>query len=523
LNPGLTLRRWSLTGLILLLVAVGVVASPWVGLWLQTLTRVKLDRYMAASMLMSFLLGICILLGGLGAFKGKERLSLAGGGLCLAGALLYRAFSALLGAWRGVDVWLVMAGIFMLLDGIAPDRLRAIAHWRRKKEMEEGEGPRDPFEELLAKLRAVEADLERLWRTPAGGKELEAKLSEARRVRGELHRMATGQPQLQARLRRESYKAMGLRRLLEVFLSLNAESMDPTIHGGKVVYKPALEALDVSPDYVLEQLERLAETGILIKRFRDKVLSCPRCGHYSEVITHYKCPKCASRDIDAVKLLEHLTCGTVHEKSRYMTAGGGYVCPKCGVEVNLDALRVVGVTYKCNSCLETFSDPLQYVYCRNCGSEFSMKEADFANTYTYALNPKFRGEVVAAIYTSALTSIFAEEGFRVEAPALLKGKAGLPMEFTVAAEKNGLRLALDLIHSDRDVGLEEVLPSTAKFNDLEYAEPILVAIPGMRREAAEFTASKGINCITGVGLEEVKSKLKGLLQALARRDEPSPK
>ncbi|MGC8962228.1 MAG: hypothetical protein ACP5K1_07315, partial [Candidatus Bathyarchaeia archaeon] len=126
--------------------------------------------------------------------------------------------------------------------------------------------------------------------------------------------------------------------------------------------------------------------------------------------------------------------------------------------------------------------------------------------------------VVAAIYTSALASVFAEEGFRVEAPALLKGKAGLPMEFTMAAEKDGLRLALDLIYSDRGISLNEVLPSTAKFNDLEYAKPILVAIPGMMKEAAEFTASKGVNHITGAELEEVKAKLRALLQALTRQD-----
>ncbi|MEM3678018.1 MAG: hypothetical protein QW176_07730 [Candidatus Bathyarchaeia archaeon] len=515
MTRGVGLRRWSLTGLILLVLAVALVASPWMRLWLQALARTRLDRYMTASLLMSLLIGVCILFGGLGAFKGKVRLSLIGGGLCLVGALLYRVFSAIMGAWRGVDIWLAMAGVFMLIDGVAPEHLKSLTLRGRKKGMREEAKPRDPFEELLDRLRALDEELERLWRTPGHGG-LEAKLMEARRVRMELHRMALGQPQLQARLRREAYNTEPLRRLLEVFLGLNVEGMDPTIQAGKIIYKPAMEALDVNPSYVLEQLERLAEEEILVKKFRDKVLTCPRCGYYSEVIMHYKCPKCASRDIDAVKLLEHLTCGTVHEKSRYAMGGSGYTCPKCGAEVNLDALRVVGVTYKCNSCLETFSDPLQYVYCGNCGGEFSLKEADFTNTYTYALNPRVREEAVAAIYTSALASILAEEGFRVEAPALLKGRSGLPMEFTMAAEKDGLKLAIDLLHSDRDAGLSEVLPSTAKFSDLDDVEPILVAIPGLRGEAMEFASSKGVNCIAGAGLEEVKAKLKGLLQALGR-------
>ncbi|MGC8962250.1 MAG: hypothetical protein ACP5K1_07430, partial [Candidatus Bathyarchaeia archaeon] len=311
MTRGLGLRRWSLTGLVLLVLAVALVASPWVRIWLQTLARVRLDKYVAASLLMSIDIGACIILGGLGAFKGKARLSLAAGGLCLTGALLYRAFSILMGAWRGVDVWLAMAGVFMLLDGIAPERLKSLTLKGRRKKMEGEEAkPKDPFEELLRRLRTLEEELERLWRTP-NHKGLEAKLVEARRIRRELHRMAAGQPQLQARLRREAYDREPLRRLLEAFLSLNVEGMNPTIQAGKVIYKPAEEALDVSPGYVLEQLERLAEDEILVKKFKDKVLTCPRCGYYSEVIMHYKCPKCASRDIDAVKLLEHLTCGTV--------------------------------------------------------------------------------------------------------------------------------------------------------------------------------------------------------------------
>ncbi|MEM2123259.1 MAG: hypothetical protein QXE79_06445, partial [Candidatus Bathyarchaeia archaeon] len=168
MNPIHGLRRWSLTGLILLVLAVAIVATPWIRLWLKAVSHIKLDKYMTASMFMSLLIGGCILFGGLGAFKGKTRLSIAGGGLCLIGALLYRVFSTLLGAWRGVDVWLIMAAAFMILDGVAPDRLKTLTLWRRKKGMEREAKPKDPFEELLEKLRILDSELERLWRIPGG-------------------------------------------------------------------------------------------------------------------------------------------------------------------------------------------------------------------------------------------------------------------------------------------------------------------------------------------------------------------
>ena len=504
-----------MTGLVLLVVAVIIVASPWVDLWIQWLSQMKMDRYMAASTIMSILIVVGGFFGGLGAFKEKLKYSMIGGGVCLAATLFYWAFTAYLGVWRGVDIWLIMAGGFMFADRFVSDRPRALILWRRGRRVKEI-APKDPFEGLLEQLEGLEEELERLWRNPAEAEMLEAKLSEARKVREELLRMAEDRPNLLARLRREAYRTKPLQRLLEVFLSHEAQSLEPIVEEGNIVYKPAEEALDVSPRYVLELLERLAELEILVKRFNDKVLNCPKCGYFSEILMHYKCPKCASRDIDMIKLLEHLTCGTVHEKSRYLK-GDRYVCPKCKVEVTPDALRVVGVTYKCNSCGETFSDPLEFVYCRNCGSEFSLKEGEFTNTYTYELNLRLKEEIITAIYTSALASILVEEGFKVKVPALLKGKARLPLGFSIAAEKGELRLAVDLIHSDKKVKLHDILPSVAKFNDLEYAESILIAIPEMDGEAIEFLESKKISRITGQELEEVKIKLRELLQTLRTR------
>lgn len=508
------MRRWSLTGLVLLIVAVIIVASPWVSLWIRWLSQVKVDGYIIASTVMSILIGVGGLFGGLGAFKERLKYSMIGGGICLAAMLFYRIFMAYLGAWRGVDIWLIMAGGFMFADRFVSDRLRALLLWRRERRVKEVK-PKDPFEGFLEQLKGLEEELEGLWRNPAEAEMLEAKLSEARKVRAELLKMAEGRPDLLARLRREAYRTKSLQRLLEVFLSHEAQSLEPIVEEGNIVYKPAEEALDVNPRYVLELLERLAELEILVKRFNDKVLNCPKCGYFSEIIMHYKCPKCASRDIDMIKLLEHLTCGTVHEKSRYLK-GDRYICPKCKVEVTPDTLRVVGVTYKCNSCDETFSDPLEFVYCKNCGSEFSLKEGEFTNTYTYTLNLKLKEEIITTIYISALTSILTKEGFKIETPAILKGKAQLPLDFSIAAEKGELRLVMDLIHSDKEVKLHDILPSVAKFNDLEYAKSILVAIPKISGEAIEFLESKEINYITGQELEEVKIKLRGLLQALGR-------
>lgn len=501
------MRRGSLTGTVLLLVAVIIVVVPWI-------SQLEMDRYTIASTVMAVLIGVGAFLGGLGAILERKIFSIVGGGICLGAAVIYRLFIPYFGAWQNVDVWLIMGGAFMLLDSVIDRsilsvRLKTVFDWRNKRMKK----PKDKDEELFERLGNLEDELEELWRSSANKKKLEAKLSEVKRVRTEVLQKADSQPELLERFRKETYKAKSVQTLLGVFLSLDESGLNPTVEGGDIIYKPAEEVLNVGSQYVRELLERLAEPEILVKKFEDKVLDCPKCSFHEETVVHYKCQKCASRDIEMIKLLEHLACGIVHEKTRYLKEGK-YICPKCSIDVNPNALRTVGVTFKCNSCTATFSDPIEFVYCKHCGGEFSMKEAEFTNAYGYNSNPNLKEEIITSIYTSALVAILKDEGFTVEENCFIKGKSEQSLCFTLVARRKDSMLALDLIHIEKGVKLNDVLTSVAKFDDVTKAKPVLVALPSLTKEAINFLSVKGISTITGLELDNIKEEFKALLNSL---------
>jgi hypothetical protein len=495
-------RRGSLAGVILLFIAAIIVAAPW-------MSMPKLDRYIISSIILSILIGVGGFIGGFGALKDKGKLSLIGGGICFGAVIFYRLFIQYLAAWRGVDIWLVIGGAFMLMDQLVFDRVKDVQFLSSKKRDEQQ--PKDPLEYMIFQLKKLDDELEILWRDPTQTETLKNKLSEAKHIRSELLHKSETHPKLIPRLREEVYKIEPIQILLDTFLRQGEAALNPTVQGGNIEYDLAAKVLNVSPHYVLEHLERLAELDILIKTFDDKILDCQKCNYYSETITHYKCTKCASRDIEMIKLLEHLACGIVHEKSRYQK-GNDYICPKCKIDVNLDALKTVGVTFKCNACNETFSEPLEHVYCTNCKREFSLKEVEFINAYDYTLNPKLKEEIIKALYISTLTTTLKEEHFEIETPGILKGKAQLALNFTIVAKKASITIALELLHSEKGVSLSDILPSVAKFDDVEYVKPILIAVPTLIGEAGEFLSSRKISYIAEKELEQMKIQLKALLK-----------
>ncbi len=505
------MRSGGLTGTVLLVVAVTIVVLPWV-------SRLKLDTYAIASVILAISIGVGISLGGLGALKEIWKLSIIGGFVCLGATVFYRVFIRYLGAWRGVDIWLIMGGTLMLLDRfidrtVVLELLKPSKLWMGIRMSKKKKKSREPSEEYIDRLRSIDDELNEIWEKPEEAKQLEAKLSEVKQIRRQLIKMAESKPDLMTRLRSETYRAEPVQALLNVFLKLGESGLKPAIEGGGIIYNQAEESLGKNPRYVTDYLEYLAETDIVRRRFEDKVLACPKCDYFSETIVHYKCQKCASRDIEMIKLLEHLACGTVHEKSRYLK-GERSVCPKCGVDVDLNALKIVGLTFKCNSCDDTFGEPLEFIYCKNCGGEFSMREAEFSNAYGYAYNPKLKDEIITAIYTSMLASTLREEKFELAETSVLEGKAKQPLNFTIVAKRGNLNLAIDLIHSEKGVRLNETLPSIAKFDDVKYARAVIVAIPSISDEAKGYLSSRGVSCISGPELEELKMHFGALLKSL---------
>ena len=61
--------------------------------------------------------------------------------------------------------------------------------------------------------------------------------------------------------------------------------------------------------------------------------------------------------------------------------------------------------------------------------------------------------------------------------------------------------------------LQDILPSVAKFDDVEYAKPFLIALPQINDEARNFVESKRISYIASANLDDVKMQFKVLVES----------
>ncbi len=130
-------------------------------------------------------------------------------------------------------------------------------------------------------------------------------------------------------------------------------------------------------------LENLARLDILHKEFYDSVSVCPSC--YSTIITlHSRCPKCKSHNIDKTSLTEHIPCGFIDQRNKYV----GNICPKCGERLIEGQFRNMGRWFVCRDCGERFEDPEYDLNCRSCGKGFSIKEAQLSEIPKFSSEPK---------------------------------------------------------------------------------------------------------------------------------------
>ena len=116
------------------------------------------------------------------------------------------------------------------------------------------------------------------------------------------------------------------------------------------------------------KLEELAASGLLRRRFFERLFVCGQCGS-SRMMAREVCVKCRSSHIETLPLLHHYSCGFQGAQPLFQK-GDGYHCPKCA-----KPLRHYGVDYdkpgtafECQSCHDAMSEPDVYFVCADCGS-----------------------------------------------------------------------------------------------------------------------------------------------------------
>ena len=222
--------------------------------------------------------------------------------------------------------------------------------------------------------------------------------------------------------RREAYIEPKTRQLLrELIQCEDKDQIIPKYNPGLgFVYQlteqktNAPEMSNISKDF----LENLARLDILHKEFYDSVSVCPNC-HSTIMTLHNRCPKCKSHNIDKTSLTEHIPCGFIDQRNKYV----GNICPKCGERLIEGQYRNMGRWFVCRDCGEKFENPEFDLNCRSCGKSFSIKEAQLSEIPKFSLNSNRKKEIrqnVASL--ESFRELLVDLGFSVEIPGLAIGR-----------------------------------------------------------------------------------------------------
>ena len=314
--------------------------------------------------------------------------------------------------------------------------------------------------------------------------------------------------------RREVYIEPKTRDLLrELIQCEEAEDIVPRYNPGigfvyqlKVQTPGKPEINNLSRDF----LENLVRLDILNKSFFDSVSVCPNCK--STILTlHNRCPKCKSHNIDKTSLTEHIPCGFINQRNKYVNN----VCPKCGEPLVDGQFRNMGRWFICQDCGERFEDPEYDVACRSCNKNFGIKEALLADIPKFSLNQNRKKEIrqnVASL--ESIRALLTELGFGVEIPGLAVGqKSGMQHHFSLIAKKeikgHEINIALDHAVSESEVSSSPLILYIYKTSEVQVDIPMFVAMPELNETARKIAQGHEILLVEGsTDDKEVTDKVK---------------
>jgi predicted RNA-binding Zn-ribbon protein involved in translation (DUF1610 family) len=256
---------------------------------------------------------------------------------------------------------------------------------------------------------------------------------------------------------------------------------------------------DISKDC----LEELADLDILNRTFFDSVSACPNCE--STIITmHNRCPKCKSHNVVKTSLTEHIPCGYIDQKDKYIEG----LCPKCGEILNEGQFRNMGRWYVCNECSERFENPEFDFVCRSCDNHFTVKEAHIAEIPKFSLNLVRKKEIrqnVASL--EDIRALLTELGFDIAIPGLTIGqKSGMQHHFSLMAKKQfggqEIVIALDHAVSESEVSTSPMILYIYKISEVKVDIPIFIAMPQLNETAKKIAQGHDILLIEGSTAEK---------------------
>jgi hypothetical protein len=266
------------------------------------------------------------------------------------------------------------------------------------------------------------------------------------------------------------------------------------------IYKTAELAFeeDTSHEEVIAFLEHLTQLGILNKSFFDTISTCPHCE--STVMTlHYHCPKCKSHNLVKTNLTEHIPCGFIVEREKYIDGK----CPRCKEVLIENQYRNMGRWYLCRDCCEKSESPDLKVKCRKCNRTFTIEESKILEIPKFVLNAERKNEIMQNVASfQGISKLLQDLKFQVEMPGIVTGqKSGMKHQFSLIARKDiqgeETVLALDHAVTEREVQSSPLILYIYKTSEVKVDIPIFIAIPRLSETAKKIAQGHQILLIEG--------------------------
>ena len=115
---------------------------------------------------------------------------------------------------------------------------------------------------------------------------------------------------------------------------------------------------------------------------------------------------------------------------------------------------------------------------------------------------------IASRLSDSVRGFFLARGFKVEAPAKLRGESGAEHTATLSAiSDNSPRVILDTYASGEKIGEEEVINTYTKVLDTSPSKAFIICLPGATELARRLAILYKIGLVEGSSVEEVVGNL----------------
>lgn len=263
-------------------------------------------------------------------------------------------------------------------------------------------------------------------------------------------------------------------------------------------------------------LKTLQVLGIVREEPFDYIRKCSRCDHHG-MLVKVACPACGSTNTDQGKVIEHLPCGNIDLESRFQTAEGGLVCPKCKKK-----LKAIGVDYvkpgsycSCLSCKTLSPEGKMQFICLNCGSSLAKEEMKLEPLAAYTVDQeavaKYLDKTGFQFHLSVVDAL-RSRGVNAAPRAAVIGSSQVQHTFDIVAyvgDEPEPAVAVEIEKSSEPVDPESLLNFLARCLDAKVGRKVFIGIPGFSEEARKLAGAHGIEIIesSGSDVQEIAEKI----------------